>query len=55
MDTPRALLIDDHPLDRKILRDALAHAGFEVEEAADGASGLRLLYASGRTLWCSMC
>ena len=45
MDTQRALLIDDHPLDRKILRDALAHAGFAVEEAADGASGLRLLYA----------
>jgi DNA-binding response OmpR family regulator len=45
-DMPRALLIDDHPLDRKILRDALAHVGFAVEEAADGASGLRLLYAS---------
>jgi DNA-binding response OmpR family regulator len=46
MDTPRALLIDVHALDRKILRDALVLAGFAVEEAADGAAGLRLLYAS---------
>jgi two-component system KDP operon response regulator KdpE len=41
----RVLLIDDNPLDRKIARDALAHEGFEVEEAPDGAAGLRALYA----------
>jgi DNA-binding response OmpR family regulator len=40
------LLIDDNALDRKIARDALSHAGFRVEEAADGASGLRSLYAA---------
>lgn len=41
----RVLVIDDNALDRKIARDALAHAGFEVEEAADGLAGLRTLYA----------
>jgi DNA-binding response OmpR family regulator len=39
------LLIDDNALDRKIARDILVHAGFEVEEAVDGAEGLRALYA----------
>jgi two-component system KDP operon response regulator KdpE len=42
---PRALLIEDRPLDRKILRDALAHGGFEVVETVDGLSGLRAVYA----------
>ncbi len=41
----RVLVIDDHALDRKIACDALTHEGFEVEAAADGAAGLRALYA----------
>ena len=40
----RVLVIDDNRLDRKIARDSLRSAGFAVEEAPDGASGLRLLY-----------
>jgi two-component system KDP operon response regulator KdpE len=40
------LLIDDNALDRKIARDALGHADFAVEEAADGAAGLRQFYES---------
>jgi DNA-binding response OmpR family regulator len=40
----KLLLIDDSDLDRKIMRDVLARAGYEVEEAADGAAGLRMLY-----------
>lgn len=40
----RILVIDDNDLDRKIIRDVLTYSGFEVEEAADGMSGLRRLY-----------
>jgi two-component system KDP operon response regulator KdpE len=42
----RVLLVDDNALDRKIAREALGHAGFAVEEAADGATGLRLFHDS---------
>ncbi len=42
----RILVIDDNRLDRKIAVDSLSHAGFAVDEASDGASGLRLLYNS---------
>jgi two-component system KDP operon response regulator KdpE len=42
----RILLVDDSAVDRKILRDALAHAGYDVAEAGDGASALRALYTS---------
>jgi two-component system KDP operon response regulator KdpE len=40
----RLLVIDDSDLDRKMARDVLLHAGYEVEEAADGAAGLRMVY-----------
>lgn len=40
------LVVDDNELDRKIARDTLQHAGFEVREAADGAAGMRALYDS---------
>jgi two-component system KDP operon response regulator KdpE len=40
----RVLVIDDNPLDRKIARDSLSSTGLAVEEAADGAAGLRSLY-----------
>lgn len=40
------LVVDDNALDRKIARDTLLHAGFDVQEADDGAAGLRALYSS---------
>ena len=40
----RVLLIDDGEADRRFCADALTHAGFAVETAADGPSGLRALY-----------
>ena len=42
----RALLIDDHALGRTTLSLWLRHWGFDVEEAADGASGLAALRAA---------
>ena len=36
----RALVVDDDPDSRAIAREALARAGFEVEEAADGIDAL---------------
>ena len=35
----RILVIDDNSRDRKLLRDALEHEGYGVEEAADGQRG----------------
>lgn len=40
----RVLVIDDNRVDRKIAVDSLRSVGYEVEEAADGAAGLRGLY-----------
>ena len=40
----RVLVIDDDTLHRKIARDSLTSAGYSVQEAGDGATGLRLLY-----------
>jgi two-component system KDP operon response regulator KdpE len=40
----KLLLIDDSDLDRKIARDVLLGAGYEVEEAGGGAAGLRAIY-----------
>ena len=42
----RILVIDDNGSDRKVLRDALEHDGYGVEEAADGAEGLKVLFDS---------
>lgn len=42
----RILVIDDNSRDRRLLRDALEHGGYAVEEAADGIEGLKALYAS---------
>jgi PAS domain S-box-containing protein len=42
----RALLIDDHALGRTTLSLWLRHGGFDVEEAADGVSGLAALRAA---------
>ena len=38
----RILVIDDSDLVRQLLRDMLGEAGYEVEEAPDGATGLEL-------------
>ena len=40
----KVLVIDDNELDRKIAFDVLTHGGFSVEQAADGQTGLRMLY-----------
>jgi two-component system OmpR family response regulator len=37
---PRILIVDDDPDLREVVRIALARAGFETEEAADGAAAL---------------
>ena len=42
----RILVIDDNSSDRRLLRDALEHAGHSVEEAAHGWTGLKVLFAS---------
>jgi two-component system KDP operon response regulator KdpE len=42
----RILVIDDNGRDRRLLRDVLESEQFAVEEAADGAEGLRVLFAS---------
>ncbi len=42
----RILVIDDNSRDRRLLRDALDHEGYDVEEAADGVQGLKVLFAS---------
>lgn len=42
--SPRAVIVDDHPVAREGLKTLLAGAGFEVVgEAADGRAALRLL------------
>jgi two-component system OmpR family response regulator len=43
---PRILIVDDDPAIRDVLRFALARAGFETLEAADGAAGLAMARAS---------
>jgi CheY-like chemotaxis protein len=42
---PRVLIIDDDPAVRLVLRAALAAAGHDVREAADGAAGVALYRA----------
>jgi two-component system cell cycle response regulator DivK len=40
--TARILVIEDTEDNRRILRDLLSHAGFELAEAGDGESGVAL-------------
>jgi CheY-like chemotaxis protein len=41
MTTPsRVLLVEDNPLNLKLVRDVLLHAGFEVVEARSGEDGI---------------
>jgi two-component system OmpR family response regulator len=37
---PQVLIVDDDPAIREVVRFALSRAGFETQEAADGAAGL---------------
>lgn len=39
------LVIEDNPLNRKLLRDVLGHAGYRVLEAGDAEQGLALAHA----------
>jgi DNA-binding response OmpR family regulator len=43
---PKALIVDDDPASRELLRRALARAGLDTVETSDGAEGLRALYAT---------
>ena len=42
----RVLIVDDEELIRELLRKALSEAGYQVEQAADGAAGLERLKSS---------
>ena len=41
--TPRVLVIEDNPLNLKLARNALTRVGYEVTQATDGESALKLL------------
>ena len=43
---PRILVVEDHPLNRKLVRDVLLAAGYEVVEATTGEEGLSLAEAA---------
>ncbi|MEO9190506.1 MAG: response regulator [Acetobacteraceae bacterium] len=40
--TRRILVVEDHPDNRRIVRDLLGSVGFEVIEAVDGVEGVRM-------------
>lgn len=40
--TQRILVVEDHPDNRRIMRDLLTSAGFEVIEALTGLEGIRM-------------
>jgi DNA-binding NarL/FixJ family response regulator len=50
--TPRlkVLIVDDHPLLREVLREALAGSGFEVDEASTAAEALAAVDAAAPTV-----
>ena len=41
MTTRRILVVEDNPLNRKLVRDVLSFAGYDVIEAQSGEEGLR--------------
>jgi two-component system, cell cycle response regulator DivK len=42
MSAHRILVVEDHPLNLKLVRDVLEAAGFEVDAATSGEEGVRL-------------
>ena len=40
---PRVLLVEDDEMIRALAREVLERTGFEVDEAADGTTGIRML------------
>lgn len=46
MSTERILVVDDEEVNRDFLKELLTHAGYEVDTAADGLSGIELLAKS---------
>jgi CheY-like chemotaxis protein len=49
---PRALVVEDAPSIRKLMRVYLEELGFEVAEASDGQEAIRLLGAAPPALVC---
>ena len=50
--TPRRILVvEDNPLNLKLVRDVLKVAGYDVIEAQSGEEGLRVAKRSHR-IWC---
>lgn len=47
-DGERVLVIDDEPAIRMVIAEVLTEVGYRVIEAADGASGLRIVQSGGR-------
>jgi len=47
---PRALLVEDEPVVRVLVRDALLRAGFEVEECSDGLDAVSRLNDPARVI-----
>ena len=45
------LIVDDDPSVRALARQALLPGGFQVREASDGASALRILQQHPREIW----
>lgn len=43
MTFPRILLIEDNEMNRQVVRDMLAVAGLQIDEACNGPEGLRML------------
>ncbi len=46
MTGPRVLVVEDNPLNLKLVRDVLRAAGYEVAEAGSGEEGLRVAHES---------
>jgi CheY-like chemotaxis protein len=46
MTGPRVLVVEDNPLNLKLVRDVLQAAGYEVVEAGSGEEGLRAAHES---------
>jgi DNA-binding response OmpR family regulator len=50
MSGAKILIVEDHPTMREAMRLVLEHEGFEISEAADGASALERIHADAPDL-----